>query len=233
MRAYLKESAHPVYGAWVALVMFMAYEILLVADPRAMGGVRNAPEAWTRTLLYYLGVEPRYLTFVMITGALLAIPWFHRHRTNRPSTRVFGGLVVEAMIWGAVSGIWIQWVLGTLFFAIGPRGTPLLTKLGLAVGAGLFEELFFRVFLTSLLIMLFTMIFKSRLPSLVAAVLLASFLFSLMHYVGSLGDSFELYSFVFRFFAGLWFTTLYAVRGFALTALTHAFYDIYLVLGSG
>ena len=231
MRAYFKESAHPVYGAWVALVMFVFYEILLVADPRALGNVRNAPEAWTRTLLYWVGVEPRYLTFVLITVSLLAIPWFHRHRASPPRLKIFGGLILEALAWGAVSGIWIRWILGNLFFSLGPQGMPLLTSMGLAIGAGLFEELFFRVLLTGALIWGISKIFRRPLPAALLAVLIASFFFSLSHYVGRLGDPFEFYSFMFRFMAGLWFTSLYITRGFALTALTHAFYDLYLVLG--
>ncbi|OGH02107.1 MAG: hypothetical protein A2600_07385 [Candidatus Lambdaproteobacteria bacterium RIFOXYD1_FULL_56_27] len=230
LRGYFQESRHPFYGAMVALVMFLAYEILLVAEPFGPGGrIRNAPEAWVRFLFYSLGVAPQHLTFVMITFSLLALPWFYRGK-GQVYPKVFFWLLLEAMAWGAVSGVVIHWVLGKLFFSAAPHGARVMTELGLAVGAGLFEELFFRVILTSGLIYLGVKWFKSRWVATVLAVLLASFFFSLTHYLGSLGDAFELYSFLFRFLGGLWFTSLYAARGFALVALSHACYDIFLVL---
>jgi len=227
---YLKDSTHPFYGSVVALVMFFAYEILLVAEPFGpQGQVRNAPEAWLRTLFFYLGVAPQYLTFVMITFSLLAMPWFYR-TVGQVKWRVFWLVIPESMLWGALSGVLIQWVLGHFFLSATTMTGGVLTQLGLSIGAGLFEELFFRVFLTTLLVWAFAKMLPNRWLALIAAVLCASFLFSLSHYMGSLGDSFALYSFIFRFAAGLWFTTLYAVRGFAVVSLTHAFYDIFLVL---
>lgn len=227
--AYFRQSAHPFYGALVALVMFMAYEILLIADPMGAGGqIRNAPEAWMRTLFYFAGVQPQYLTFVLITFSLIALPLTYRG-IDRVRPGLFLGLIPEAFLWGIASGIVVQWVLRQLFLAAGMAQTGLLTRLGLSIGAGLFEELFFRVFLTGGLIWLLSRIWR-RWLAVLAAVVIASFLFAWVHYWGSLGDSFTLYSFLFRFFAGFWFAALYAVRGFAVVALAHAFYDILLVL---
>jgi membrane protease YdiL (CAAX protease family) len=55
---------------------------------------------------------------------------------------------------------------------------------------------------------------------------LSSVLFSLAHYVGPLGDAFAIYSFTFRFLAGLFFAILFTVRGFGIAAGSHAVYDI-------
>jgi len=227
---YFKESSHPFYGSVVALVMFVAYEVLLVAEPFGPHGqIRNAPEAWLRTVMYYLGVAPQYLTFVLITFSLLGVAWFSRTITQ-VRWGLFLGVTAESMLWGAVSGVLIQWVLGNLLFFASPMTGGTLTQLGLSVGAGLFEELFFRVFLTTLLLWAFSRVLPFRLLPLLAAVIVSSLLFSASHYIGSLGDALELYSFMFRFCAGLWFTTLFATRGFAVVALTHGFYDIFLVL---
>ena len=54
----------------------------------------------------------------------------------------------------------------------------------------------------------------------------SSLLFSLAHYVGPLGDTFAIYSFTFRFLAGLFFAVLFMARGFGIAAVTHAIYDI-------
>jgi hypothetical protein len=59
-----------------------------------------------------------------------------------------------------------------------------------------------------------------------AGVILSSLLFSLAHYVGPLGDAFSVYSFTFRFFAGMFFAGVLLVRGFGIAAGTHAAYDM-------
>jgi hypothetical protein len=55
-------------------------------------------------------------------------------------------------------------------------------------------------------------------------------LFSAFHYVGAYGDRWELQSFTFRFVGGLAFSALYLLRGFGITAWTHALYDVFLLL---
>ena len=54
--------------------------------------------------------------------------------------------------------------------------------------------------------------------------------FSAFHYVGPYGDRLELYSFVFRLIAGLFFSALYVLRGFGITAWTHALYDVLVLV---
>src|SRR6266702_1009317 len=64
----------------------------------------------------------------------------------------------------------------------------------------------------------------------VAATLLGAAIFSVFHYIGPYGDRLQLYSFVFRMVAGLFFSALYLARGFGITAWTHALYDVSLLL---
>ena len=42
---------------------------------------------------------------------------------------------------------------------------------------------------------------------------------------------FEVRSFLFRLIAGLFFSALYLLRGFGITAWTHALYDVFLLTG--
>jgi hypothetical protein len=62
------------------------------------------------------------------------------------------------------------------------------------------------------------------------ATVIGALLFSAFHYVGSLGEPLHLESFVFRTVAGLAFSALYLLRGFGITAWTHALYDIAVLL---
>ena len=97
----------------------------------------------------------------------------------------------------------------------------------LSLGAGLYEELVFRVILVSALFLFFRRVSGSQGAGVyVAAALLGAFVFSAYHYVGPYGDPFSLQTFLYRFVAGLVLNVLYLVRGFGITAYTHAFYDV-------
>src|SRR2546422_10367534 len=67
------------------------------------------------------------------------------------------------------------------------------------------------------------------LPAGIAATLAGAAIFSAFHYIGPYGDRWQLYSFAFRMVAGLFFSALYLVRGFGITAWTHALYDVLLL----
>src|SRR5437763_589768 len=64
----------------------------------------------------------------------------------------------------------------------------------------------------------------------VAATLIGAAIFSAFHYIGPYGDRLQVYSFVFRMVAGLFFSALYLTRGFGITAWTHALYDVLLLV---
>jgi hypothetical protein len=96
----------------------------------------------------------------------------------------------------------------------------------LFVGAGVYEEFLFRLLLLPALVLLFT---KGGVPASRAgllAILWTSVLFSAAHYIGPGGDSFSLFTFLFRFLAGLFFATVFLHRGFGIVVGCHAAYDL-------
>jgi hypothetical protein len=105
------------------------------------------------------------------------------------------------------------------------------------VGAGIYEELVFRLILICVLMVLFQdVIGLSRQNAIVLSVLMSAALFSAHHHIiwmdGRLARSapFNWTEFVFRTIAGVYFAILFAIRGFGITAGTHAFYDILATL---
>ena len=60
----------------------------------------------------------------------------------------------------------------------------------------------------------------------VLIIFLAAVLFSISHYLLPNGDLFTPYSFVYRIFFALLMNTLLFFRRFAITAWTHAWYDM-------
>ena len=69
-----------------------------------------------------------------------------------------------------------------------------------------------------------------RAPVPVLAVVAGAVIFSAFHYIGPFGDPFDLQSFTFRMLSGLAFSGLFVLRGFGVTAWTHALYDSFLLL---
>lgn len=111
-----------------------------------------------------------------------------------------------------------------------PRTVTLWRQLSartvLFIGAGVYEEFLFRFLLIPALIVAFS---KSGIPAgraALLAILWTSMLFSAAHYIGPAGDSFSLFTFLFRFAAGVFFASVFLSRGFGIVVGCHAAYDL-------
>jgi hypothetical protein len=109
----------------------------------------------------------------------------------------------------------------------------LMASIVTGVGAGIYEEMVFRFILICVLMALCQYVFRlDHTNALVLSVLLSAALFSAHHHVvfvdGQLnsGSPFHWGEFAFRTLAGIYFACLFAVRGFGITAGTHALYDV-------
>ena len=114
-----------------------------------------------------------------------------------------------------------------------PKVHSLMTNIVTGVGAGIYEELVFRLILICALMVLFQdVIGLSHQNAITLSVLMSAALFSAHHHIvwidGRLARSapFNWTEFGFRTIAGVYFAVLFAIRGFGITAGTHAFYDI-------
>lgn len=116
------------------------------------------------------------------------------------------------------------------------KSTSLLANVVTSIGAGIYEELVFRLILICVLMIVFQNVLRlSHKSSVVFAVLASAALFSAYHHIDFFSgqlyqtDLFDLTRFIFRTIAGIYFAILFAIRGFGITAGTHAFYDIIAV----
>lgn len=119
----------------------------------------------------------------------------------------------------------------------------------MSLGAGFYEELTFRVILFGLgakaLVWLFgkervslsgTAAASTRgfsfesLVVIVAWAIICALVFSAVHYIGPMSDSFKLTSFTFRAVLGLTLTMIFGARGFAVAVWTHAIYDVWVLV---
>ena len=231
MSNYLRYSRSAYYSAVAALPLLVIYEILIVLSQSRYWGIRNAADVWIRTFLMAFDLQAQHITFVLIGISLALIPIAKsRARGIKLKANYFALMFAECLAFSLVLGVVLQSILRLGGLSSGGPGSGLMQNLALSVGAGLFEEIIFRVILLNLLFLLLSPLLKKKVVAAVVSVLLASFLFSLSHYVGTMADTWQLYSFMFRWAAGLLFTVLYFVRGFAITAYTHALYDIWVLV---
>ena len=231
MSNYWRYSRSAYYSAVAALPLLVIYEILIVLSQSRYWGIRNAADVWIRTFLMAFDLQAQHITFVLIGISLALIPIAKsRARGIKLKANYFALMFAESLAFSLVLGVVLQSILRLGGLSSGGPGSGLMQNLALSVGAGLFEEIIFRVILLNLLFLLLSPLLKKKVVAAVFSVLLASFLFSLSHYVGTMADTWQLYSFMFRWAAGLLFTVLYFVRGFAITAYTHALYDIWVLV---
>jgi membrane protease YdiL (CAAX protease family) len=222
--SYWSLSRTPLTSLVFALPLVLAYEggVLLLGR----GSPRNGADVWLRQLLDALGFGAYFLLPTLTVLGLLA--WHHiEHDRWRFSPAVLAGMAAECVLWAAtlVGLARLQDRLWPLA-AAAAGGDGILARLIGFCGAGLYEEVLFRLLLLPLLIWLCERLGASTVTAAIIGLVASSLLFSAAHYVGPLGDAFELYSFTFRFLAGMFFAILFVVRGFGIAAGTHAVYDV-------
>lgn len=231
---YWQLSRSPRYTILFAVPLILAYEGLAwLLEGGAASGVRNGADVLLKSLFLTLGGGRGLLLFdLLLVGIGLTLVWRDRGPL-RPAifAGMFGEAVGLALLFGSVAGILTALLLrGPSVLAVGGlKDLGLSTQLMLSLGAGIYEELLFRVILVSGLAWLARRAF-GWIPGAASlfAVVVGALIFSAFHYIGPYGDAWQLQSFVFRFIAGLLFSGLFVLRGFGITAWTHALYDVFL-----
>ena len=221
---YWDESRQPLTSlVFIAplLVIYEAAVLLLGTD-----AVRNGAEVWLRQFLdlldrYLLDLGQYFLLPVLTVCTLLG--W---HYTTRRPWRVRPGLLAEMAGECVVLAVILR-LLAQLLHMV--PWLSISSKIGLAagfLGAGIYEELLFRLILLSLVTWGLKRLKVEEGKAIVVAVLLTSLLFSAAHYIGPHGDELQVYSFLFRSLAGVFFSVLFLCRGFGIAVGTHAGYDL-------
>jgi len=234
---YWSDTRAPRYSLIFAFPLLVAYEWLarVLAGEE---GVRNGADVLLKSLFVLLGGRHGLTIFAAVllgTGlVLIVLDW---RKSGAPRGIYFAGMlgesVVYALLFGAVTSTLTGLLLrgaGALSIA-GEPGLALPNQIMVSLGAGIYEELLFRVVLVSALAKLGTAGFHWRpWAAGMFATLGGAAIFSAFHYIGPLGDRLELGSFVFRMVAGMLLSGLFLLRGFGVTAWTHALYDVFLAV---
>jgi hypothetical protein len=251
--SYTERTSRPIYALLYLLGFLVFYEIgIFFIQPEALTQSLIQPEGqvvafyWVRMVLQWLGFSTR-MTWIaaplMVIVILLAL-----QVTSKSSWRVKWGdfvLMTGECILLSVPLIVLSLLLNRAVSepnaaapaAAAVGGNSLLMDIVTGIGAGIYEELVFRLVLICLLMLLFQDVFGLKKTTAVFwSVVISAVAFSIHHHIfyanGQLyrGDTFTIGKFMFRALAGVYFAVLYAVRGFGVTAGTHAFYNILAAL---
>lgn len=234
-------------GAWVdlglTLPIFLVYHLTVV-----FLGVQNATDPVTGTLLRLSdGDRGKYLLATAAIGVIFAGTFALLGRGQAFRPRKFLQIALEGVVYAVAMRVVAGVVVGRLFAGNIVEENRFVGFI-MSLGAGFYEELSFRVILfglgAKLLVSLFghqKMVLTATGPAasnftlrsigvMLGWALACAIVFSGVHYVGAMSDSFQLASFTFRAILGLVLTLIYVTRGFAAAVWTHALYDVWVLV---
>jgi hypothetical protein len=231
---FIRDGTGPLDDLALTLPVFIGYHLGVVFLP-----MRNAADLLTRELVNLARND--LLTYSGITiaiGAIFASVLLVLGRRQSLHFQRFLWVGLEGISYAVAMRLVAGFVVGKLPLDAGVVATVAPSAFAgvvLSFGAGFYEELVFRVGIFGMGLRLLSVSFDaSRGPRrLIAAcvwAVIAGAAFSAWHYVGELGDVFELRSFVFRWVCGVVFTLIYVFRGFAPAVWTHALYDVWVLV---
>ncbi|MCD4699450.1 MAG: CPBP family intramembrane metalloprotease [Phycisphaerae bacterium] len=223
---YLGRTHRPLNCLMFILPLLVAYEVgsIFYSDcllaPRHLTIVLNS-----------LGAAARFLPAALIVVVLLA--WHVASRQKRHiDADAVAGMFAESVV-GMVPLVALALLTDRLIapeaLAAGAGGQALAAEILTGIGAGIYEEFIFRLAAIGLIMLVFVDLLKAaRKPTAVLAVVAASVLFSLYHFIGP--ASFDWRLFVFRGIAGAYLAILSIGRGFGVAVGAHACYNVVVAL---
>ena len=224
---YWRSTRSPLYSFLFTIPLFLIYEAgIFLTTKDNMLVLRNGADALMRQVLENFGIIGLHgIGAIFLAG--FGVVFFMQRKYWRDA-EVHGDYLMMMM------GESLIWAVGLYYFMsnvyvlfMNPSGQVLVQQVTLAVGAGIYEELFFRVLLIAGVAGILGFVFQwSDKMKRWMAMAMAAGIFSAFHFMGEYADYFSFDVFLIRFFAGLALGSLYFIRGFGITAWSHALYDL-------
>lgn len=232
LKVYWRYSKSPFYSLLFTLPMLISYEVLIFSYNHSdIIGLRNGADILFRQFFGMFNIYGFYLVGFLVLSALLIAYYFNNRREGNPEFRFqfFILMILESLLFALLMYVIVDKIGDALLSVPTDQGKKELIVL--ALGAGVYEEFIFRVVLISGFTFFLKDILRLRaVTSMVVAISAAALIFSLFHYLGSLGDVFDIQTFLVRFVAGIFLSLLYVLRGYGIAAYTHTIYDFIVIL---
>jgi hypothetical protein len=244
---YLEHSSSPLVSLVFVAPLILIYELgtrtplpVATADVHSASGAQHVIAfSLLQQFFALFGATGRSMPAMAVAGILLA---WHIARQDRWRVRwqTLGAMAAEGSLLSLpllALGVLLAHLLRVVPLAASHAIHPALgtSKLAtddlfiLCLGAGIYEELVFRLIVLTILTLLVKDLLQcpGRFGTLLV-VLISALMFSGYHYLGP--ETFRWRTFAFRTLAGIYFGALFLLRGFGVTAATHAAYDILVLL---
>ena len=230
--AKLATPRDPLTSLVLTLPVFLAYHLGIVFID-----LRNGADLVSGLVVALVHASlPLYVALTVGVALGLGIAVYFLRGKNVLRLSSIGPVIAESTAWAAGMWLLVGWATARLVGAIavpsdaalqiGGRSLGVLERVVMAAGAGFHEEIVFRVMVFGGLSWLLTARQVPRVRADLAAGFVSAIVFSAAHYIGPLGDEFQLGSFVFRALCGLYLALVFRLRGFAVAVYAHALYDI-------
>ena len=227
MNSYWRSTRSPLYSFLFTIPLFLIYEIgIFLTSSDDMFVLRNGADALMRQILATFGIAGLYwVGAIFFIGFIIT---FILQRKYWEETQIHSDYFLLMMIESVAWSMLIYFLMSNVYLLLmNPTGSMLVQQVTLAVGAGIYEEFLFRVLLIAGISVILGFIFQwSDKSRNWAAMVIAAGIFSSFHFIGEYGDFFSFNIFMVRFLAGIVLGTLYFLRGFGITAWSHAVYDL-------
>ena len=226
IKDYFRKSSSPLYSFIITLPIFLIYELgIFWMRNIEFNYIQNGADVLIEQIILKLGFDVIYVSSIIFLFILLIIIYYQKRHFNSLSISrpYLGVMFLESMVYASI----LFFLMGNLYL-MDVSTNDIYCNMILSLGAGIYEELIFRVL--SIYISYQSIKFLFRLGKFSAnfyAVILSAILFSLFHFIGA--ESFNQEAFAVRFIAGIFLASLYVQRGFGITAITHSFYDIFVI----
>ena len=231
---YWSDARTPLSSLFFLIPWIVVYEFgVLVMGQDQPEIVRNGADFWMRSVLSHMGFGQGLLlpaiviTMLMTWHVMRKNPWHVRMETQL-------GMLAESVLL-AIGLVAVGQCHDILFRQVAAEDVPsasLLNSIGPVtravsfIGAGVYEEVMFRLLLVPAAFMIFRMFeFPAKWAAVMAAIC-TSFLFAVAHHIGPSAEALNLFAFSFRVTAGLFFASVFLLRGFGITVGCHAAYDL-------
>ncbi|HZW09755.1 MAG TPA: CPBP family intramembrane glutamic endopeptidase [Phycisphaerales bacterium] len=235
---YLAISQRPLHILVFLAPALLAYELGATLYLTGEDGQPKTIAAWGMLARIFeaFGVVGLHLPAILLVTVLIIWHMLQRDRWTLHFP-VLGGMAMEAFVWtipltilamllagdqgGAPAAARVQTDADALL------SLPWQARLTISAGAGLYEELLFRMIVIAAAHAV--LVDVVRLPEWLGgllAVVISAGAFAIYHRVPLGGSAEAAGVFAFYFGAGLYFGTLYLLRGFGIVVAVHMLYDI-------
>jgi hypothetical protein len=222
-------KSDPLTDLALTLPIFVLYHLGVAFLP-----IRNAADPVTaelralakHSLLLYAGLT-------LTAGATFVVVLWLLGRGHAFQTKRFALTAVEGAAYAVLMRFAGSYVVGSLRLGPPVASDGPFAGFVMSLGAGLYEEVVFRAGLFGLGALGIKFLFGKGVQGLILLsswALIAAAIFSGWHYIGPMGDPWDVKSFVFRTVCGLVLTGIYVFRGFAAAVYTHALYDVWVLV---